>query len=323
MKYSAAYLKGYFKLLAKYIKYDLKILFYILLILAAVFFYISLLLYSETRKILEEYGGFKEIQTTTAIEPTYNGISQIELQILLEIINEYEMERINEIWLNFQPLTTVGIQCIEEPLALGYEIEGRNFTETEFLTGDKVVILSLEDYKCYYSDYHIGDMIPLGKKDFKLIGISNAIVQSLIPFNCIYNNDLDDTFICGHLVLKTKYPINKSMLLKRYEHQTQINQSDMPFVITPIFWKAIEDIYNKMLDHIISIILILVFCCLAIIQTCQILYYKNIKHQTVFLYAGFSKFFLKLIIGGEIFAIISISIVLSRILLQGALLCGN
>lgn len=239
------------------------------------------------------------------------------------MFDEYEIEKIKEIWLNFQPLTTVGVQCLEDALVFDQKMEGRYFTEAELATGDEVVILSLEDYKCYFSDYHIGDFISLGNKDFQLIGVSDAAEQSVIPFNCIYNDNLSDSFICGHLVLKTKFPIKKSVIHKEYNHQTEIRQSDMPFVIIPIFWRAIEDIYNKILDYIISIILILLFCCFAILQTCQILYYKNIKHQSVFLYTGSSRLFLKLIIGGEVFTIIAVSIVLSMILLRGALLWGN
>lgn len=322
-KHSTIYLKGYFKLLIKYIIYDLKILFYILLILVAVFFNICLLLQSEAYKILEEYGGWEEIKMTTAIEPSYNGIPQKELQILLKIFNEYEIENIKEIWLNFQPLTTVGVQCQEDALAFDRKIEGRYFTKEELIAGDEVVILSLEDYKCYFADYRIGDFISLGSTDFQLIGVSYTAEQSVVPFNCVYNNNLSKSFICGHLVLKTKFPVKKSIIVKEFDQQTGIVQSDRPFVINPIFGRVIEDIFNKILDYVISIILIIVFCSLAVFQTCHIIYYKNLKHQLTFLYTGSSKNFLKLIIGGELFTIITVSIILSRILLWGGLLWGN
>ncbi|WP_313184990.1 ABC transporter permease [Lacrimispora sp.] len=323
MRNSTIYLKGYSKLLIKYILYDLKIFFYILSILVAVFFYISLLLQNEADKILEEYGGLEEIKTTTAIEPSYNGIPQKDLQILLNIFNEYGIERINEIWINIQPLTTVGVQCPEDTPKFDRKIEGRDFTNEELTAGDKVVILSLEDYKCYFSDYHIGDFISLGNKDFQLIGVSYTAKQSVIPFNCIYNNNLSNSFICGHLVLKTKFPVKKSLIVKKYDQQTGIEQSDIPFVINPIFWMVMEDIFNKIRDYVISIILIIVFCSFAVFQTCHILYYKNLKHQPAFLYTGGSKNFLKLIIGGELFTIITISIILSRILLWGEMLWGK
>lgn len=323
MRHSTIYLKGYFKLLIKYILYDLKILFYILLILIAVFFYINLLLQNEADKILEEYGGLEEIKTTVAIEPSYNGIPQKDLQILLKIINKYEIEGIKEIWLNFQPLTTVGIECPDNTTEFDMKIDGRNFTKEELTAGDEVVILSLKDYKSYFSDYHIGDFISLGSKDFQLIGVSYTSEQSVIPFNCVYNNNLSNSFICGHLVLKTKFPVKKNMILKEYHQQSGIEQSDIPFVVTPILWRVIEDIFNKIRDYVISIFLIVVFCGLAVFQTCYILYYKNLNHQSAFLYTGGSKNFLKLIIGGEIFTIIIISIILSRILLWGEMLWGN
>lgn len=323
MRHSTIHLKGYFKLLIKYILYDLKILFYILLILVAVFFYISLLLQKETNRILEKYGGLDEIKTTTAIEPSYNGIPQKDLQLLLKIINEYGIENIKEIWLNFQPLTTVGVQCSEVPPEFDRKIKGRDFTKEELTAGDQVVILSLEDYKSYFSNYNIGDFILLGGKDFQLIGISYTAEQSVIPFNCVYNNNLNNSFICGHLVLKTDFPIKKSAIVKEYDQQTGIEQADRPFVINPIFWRVMEDIFNKIGDYIISIILIILFCSLAVFQTFHILYYKNLKHQPAFLYTGGSKNFLKLIIGGELFTIITLSIILSRILLWGEMLWGN
>lgn len=323
MTHSTIYLKGYFKLLVKYIIYDLKILFYILLILVSVFFYIGLLLRNEVNKTLEEYGGLEELKMTTSIEPSYNGIPQKDLQILLKIFNQYEIKNIKEIWLNLQPLMTVGVQCSEDAPAFDREIEGRWFTKEELTDGDEVVILNIEDYKCYFSDYRIGDFIPLGGMDFRLIGISYTAEQSVIPFSCIFNNSLSNSFICSHLILKTKYPVKKREIVKEYYRQTGIEQSESPFVINPVLCRAIEDIFNKIRNYVISIILIIVFCSLALFQTCHILYYKNLKHQPVFQYTGGSKDFLKLMIGGELFAILTVSIILSRILLWGEMLWGK
>ncbi|WP_139348733.1 ABC transporter permease [Clostridium sp. Marseille-P2415] len=265
----------------------------------------------------------KEIKMTTAIEPSYNGIPQKDLQILLKIFNEYKIENIKEIWLNFQPLTTVGVQCPEDAPAYDRKIEGREFTKEELTDGDEVIILNLEDYKCYFSDYRIGDFISLGNEDFQLIGVSYTAEQSVIPFNCVFNNNLSNSFICGHLVLKTKFPVKKREIVKEYDRQTGIEQSDRPFVINPVFWRVIEDIFNKIRDYVISIILIIVFCSFAVFQTCHILYHKNLKHQPAFQYTGGSKDFLKLIIGGELFTIITVSIILSRILLWGEMLWGK
>ena len=323
MKQSTIYLKGYFKLLIKYIRYDLKILFYISSIFVAVFFYISFLLQSEADRILEEYGGLDEIKMTTVIKSSYKGIPQRDLQILLEIFNKYEIEDIKEICLNFQPLTTVGVQSTKDAPTFDGKIDGRYLTIGELTDGNEVVILSLEDYKCFFSDYRIGDFISLGGEDFQLIGVSYSSEQSVIPFNCVYNNNLDNSFICRRLVLKTKHPVKKSVIVKEYDQQTGVAQSDRPFVITPVFGMVLVDIFNKMLDYVISIILIIVFCGLAVFQTCHIIYYKNLKHQSAFLYTGSSKNFLKLIIGGELFSIITVSIILSRILLWGVLLWGN
>lgn len=320
MTHSIICLRGYFKLLVKYIIYDLKILFYILLILVSVFFYIGSLLRNEADKILEEYGGLEEVKMTTAIEPSYNGILQKDLQILLKIFDEYEIENIKEIWLNFQPLTTVGVQCLEDSPAFDRKIEGREFTKEELTDGDEVIILNLKDYKCYFSDYRIGDFISLGSKNFQLIGVSYTAEQSVIPYRCVFNNDLGNSFICSHLILKTKFPVKKREIAKEYYRQTGFKQSESPFVINPIFWRAIEDIFNKMRDYAISIILIIVFCGLSVFQTCHILYHKNLKHQPVFQYTGGSKDFLKLIIGGELFTIITVSIILSGMLLWGELL---
>lgn len=319
MAYNYNCLKRYIKLLRKYIRYDIRILIYILLLLTFVFFNINYLLDKEINKNLVAYGGINESMTTYNIELD-NDASKNELSIILDLFDEFHIENIKEIWLKFGPLSKVGVEYSTDSPVSYKNIKGRGFTRNERNSGKKVIILSNEDYLNYYSDYRIGATILLGDQHFKLIGISYDSDQSIIPFKCLLGDHMQGAFDINHLVIKTERHINKRAIrnkTKEYYNKSGKNNSEDLFKIKPLFWNAIEDIFNNFIDYFFSIILLLLFCLLSLFQTCYILYYKNQTHQSAFLYSGGSNEFLKHILYGEILITILVSFLLSHLIILG------
>lgn len=319
-------IKTYMKLLIKYVFYDFKLLIYVFVVLTAVFFQISYILSQEINKHFADYGGVNESLRSYRIDVT-NIAPGKELDTLFKILEKYQVQEIKDIEVKMEPLFRVDtVSCNNTANIIMKEnqhINGRNFTDTELKMGAPVIILSLEDYMCYFSEYKIGDFIQPGSHNIQIIGIDSTADYSKIPLEYLLNDATINVpeFEINYLVLVTQKPLaffSFPLIKKSYQKillSFSSSYKNAELGIYRLFWDALVDIYNSMLDYILYIFLITGLSILCIFQTCQVLYYKNLSHQETYIISGASIQFLKNVVRGEAAFIILSAFLLSQFLL--------
>lgn len=304
-------LSGYFRLLKKYIRHDLRILVYVILIITTFFCIVINIFSNEINKNLMIYGGVHESKTTYTFE-LGNQATPKELKLLFELLEEYNVKKIKKIWINAYPLLRVNIAS--DMGMSDFDLEGRGFTKYELDMGSNAIVLCNEDYQSYYKSYPIGSEISVGGEQFKLVGVSYTADQSVIPFNCLLN--VKGSFGIDYLLLETEHFINgrdaKNITRKYYQ---QTGQDTLK--IKSCFWDMLVDIFNAMYNYVFSIVLFLCLSILLLMQTGCILYYKNLTHKNVYIFSGGSEQYLRYIIHGEILVVIVISFILGYMIFLG------
>lgn len=311
-------LKHYLHLLRNYIRYDFSLLFYITIILTAIFYTIITIIHTEINENLMDYSGLQEAKTSYTVDLGVEA-AQKEFAYLFNLLEEYNVQEIKEIWISIPPLSMVGIASSDAPVD-AFELEGRNFTEQECINGENKIILSNEDYLTYYRKHKIGDTLSIGGMDFQLIGISYTAEHSIIPLNCFLN--ARTPFFTRHILLKTEHSINlweRIQLRKNYRHILSDRQKNT-FSFESNFWYVVMNIWNSLSNYFLSIAFVFALCLLLLLQTCSILYHKNQPHTSVYLLSGGSENFLRRIILGELTAAASLSLFLAYLFFLGRML---
>lgn len=299
-----------------------------LCVLITFFFPINVLLSNAIKKDILEYGGINRASKTYTITMN-NNFACKELQIIISLINKYEILEVKDILLKIEPLKRMKVKCsngIKSPFDVEkIQVEGRVFTEKEINDGDLVILLSVIDHATYFSENSPGDYIQLGNHKFYLVGISYAHQFSIIPLNALFNNEMfqDQSVKIGQVDLYLNQQLKKSNI----HHMKTLYQDEMKiftnnkefqsdFNVKGNIWEPIYNLYNDLLDYFVILLICMLISIICIAQTCTIIFYKNEKLQNMILISGGTYKYLKKIIRLELMVTVIIALIISCCILK-------